>query len=77
MAHVETGHIHLGDSILHHTEGWETKKKKKVTGSTREHKDRYKHTCTYACMCTNTHTANNQQPTPLGPSVMNTSGRVV
>lgn len=29
MAHVETGHIHLGDSILHHTEGWETKKKKK------------------------------------------------
>lgn len=25
MAHVETGHIHLGTSILHHTGGWETK----------------------------------------------------
>lgn len=25
MACVETGHIHLGSSILHHTDGWETK----------------------------------------------------
>lgn len=33
MAHEETGHIHLGSSILHHTENWETKmlkKKKKL-----------------------------------------------
>jgi len=25
MARVDTGHIHLGSSIRHHTEGWETK----------------------------------------------------
>lgn len=36
MARAETGHIHLGSSILHHTEGWETKsvKKKKKTAGT-------------------------------------------
>lgn len=39
MARVETGHIHLGSSILHHTDGWETKsqregEKKKSKGHT-------------------------------------------
>lgn len=41
MARVETGHIHLGSSILHHTDGWETKsqreggEKKKKLGTHR------------------------------------------
>lgn len=35
MAHMETGHIHLGSSILHHTEGWETKSLKKMAATHR------------------------------------------
>lgn len=52
MAHVETGHIHLRSSILHHTESWETKslgkKKKYNSKNTQKHKDGYGHTCTHA-----------------------------
>lgn len=43
MARVETGHIHLGSSILRRAEAWETK-----TGrNTQTHKDSYERT--YAC----------------------------
>lgn len=47
MARVETGHIHLRSSILHHTEGLETKsvKKKERGKNTQKHKDSYRHTC--------------------------------
>lgn len=60
MARVETGHIHLGSSILHHTEGPGNKESKKTAGrNTQKHKDSYKHTCTYAC--TQTPTANKEK----------------
>ena len=51
MAHVETGHIHLGSSILHHTEGLGNKESKKTVRNTPRHKDSYKqhlHVCMHA-----------------------------
>lgn len=50
MARVETGHIHLRSSILHHTEGRETKGLKKHLAHTgTQGQWACKHTCTYAC----------------------------
>lgn len=70
MARVETGHIHLGSSILHHTEGWETKSLKKWLEHTETQGQLlYGHTCVYAC--TQTH-KQGKKATLLGPSLAKT-----
>lgn len=65
MAHVETGHIHLGSSILHHTEGWETKSLKKRQEHTGTQGQLQAHTCMYRRHATQTR---KQEPIArLGP----------
>ena len=78
MARVQTGHIHLGSSILHHTEGWETKslkkknKKKKTAGTHRRTA-----LSTPACMhCTQTHKQRKGAP-PLRRRYKNTCDHAV
>lgn len=68
MARVQTGHIHLGSSILHHTEGWETKSlkkktKKKTKNGRNTQKDSFKHTCMHA-LHPNTQTKKRSSTTP-------------
>lgn len=54
MARAETGHIHLGSSILHHTEGWETKSWEKKAGTHRTTRTaRSTPVCTHARKHTN------------------------
>lgn len=56
MARVETGHIHLRSSILHHTEGLETKSVKKKKEA-RTHRNTRTAIGTPACVHTNTENA--------------------
>lgn len=56
MARVETGHIHLHSSILHHTEGLETKSVKKKKDA-RTHRNTRTAIGTPACVHTNTENA--------------------
>lgn len=62
MARVETGHIHLGSSILHHREGWETKSLKKTAGT---HRNTRTVISTPACMHAHKHTNKNSVARPV------------
>lgn len=70
MARVETGHIHLGSSILHHREGWETKSLKKTAGT---HRNTRTVISTPACMHAHKHTNKNSVARPVSYKKKNTA----
>jgi len=71
MARVETAHIHLHSSILHHTEGWETKSAKKKESKQQEHTETQGHAISTPASIHSQHT-NTDKGTSHCPSLMKT-----